>query len=756
MSAGCFENVGLTSRWTKPLASVLLVAALLATGSAPAPAAGKTAPSTQEMAATLKDLGAKVNAANLPFVVNDRRAAHFAEELTFPRRIAERLHLRVMFARELLNAGQIDECLQAIDVADADAKENAPPVWQALQRDLPLLRALAYMRLGEEQNCHLGNTADSCLLPIRGQGVHKRREGSARAIQILDAYLLAFPDSLQARWLLNIAHMTLGTWPDAVTPAHVVPPGAFASDYALPRFDNVAREAGIDVYGISGGAITDDFDGDGRLDVVLSAIGFSDPLRFFWNRGDGTFEERADQVGLTGEVGGLNLIQADYDNDGHLDFLVLRGGWMWLEGRFPMSLLRNNGDGSFADVTRAAGLFRLKPTQTATWLDYDGDGWLDLYVGNESMPKDTDPKTIHPAELFHNERDGTFSEVAAASGVAVVGFVKGVASGDYDNDGRPDLFVSLQNADNLLFHNDGPPPTAGGAWRFSEVAAHAGVQKPNMSFGSFFFDYDNDGWQDLFVVGYSQTTSADVAADYLGLPTTADRLKLYRNRGDGTFEDVSARVGLDKVVPAMGHNFGDLDNDGWLDVYLGTGNPDLGLLIPNRMFRNDGGRAFQDVTVAGNFGHIQKGHAVAFADLDEDGDQDVVEQMGGAHLADRAYTTLYRNPGNENRWLVLELAGTTTNRRAIGARIKVTVEGKGGTRAIHRVVSSGGSFGANPLRQEIGLGDATRVASVEIAWPVSGKTQRVTGLQTNTFYRIREGDAAATPVPRKPFQVGGR
>jgi hypothetical protein len=219
---------------------------------------------------------------------------------------------------------------------------------------------------------------------------------------------------------------------------------------------------------------------------------------------------------------------------------------------------------------------------------------------------------------------------------------------------------------------------------------------------------------------------------------------------------VSARVGLDKVVPAMGHNFGDLDNDGWLDVYLGTGNPDLGLLIPNRMFRNDGGRSFQDVTVAGNFGHIQKGHAVAFADLDEDGDQDVLEEMGGAHLSDKAYTSLYRNPGNDKRWLVLELTGTATNRRAIGARIKLTVEGQGGTRAIHRVVNSGGSFGANPLRQEIGLGEATRVTAVEILWPVTGKTQRIEGLKPNTFYRIREGEAAATPVQRKPFRIGGR
>jgi hypothetical protein len=206
----------------------------------------------------------------------------------------------------------------------------------------------------------------------------------------------------------------------------------------------------------------------------------------------------------------------------------------------------------------------------------------------------------------------------------------------------------------------------------------------------------------------------------------------------------------------MGHNFGDLDNDGWLDVYLGTGNPDLGLLIPNRMFRNDGGRRFQDVTVAGNFGHIQKGHAVAFADLDEDGDQDVFEEMGGAHLSDKAYTSLYRTRATRTAGWCSSSRGRppTAARSARASRSRV--EGKGGTRAIHRVVNSGGSFGANPLRQEIGLGDATRVASVEITWPVTGKTQRIEGLKTNAFYRIREGDAAATPVARKPFRIGGR
>jgi hypothetical protein len=160
------------------------------------------------------------------------------------------------------------------------------------------------------------------------------------------------------------------------------------------------------------------------------------------------------------------------------------------------------------------------------------------------------------------------------------------------------------------------------------------------------------------------------------------------------------------------------------------------------MFRNSQGRTFQDVTTAGGFGHLQKGHAVVFGDPDEDGDQDVFEVMGGAFQADKAYSAFYENPGNDNRWLVLALEGVRANRSAVGARIKVTVSTPGGPRVLHRTVGSGGSFGASPLRQEIGLGDATGIDSVEIAWPGSGRTQRLDGLQLDRRYRVREGSSA--------------
>jgi hypothetical protein len=741
------------------LASVVAAGRTLVGGASP-DEARRSDPSTEEMAALLRERAAKVDPTKVTYVVNERRAAMLGESLIWPRPNAERLPMRFAHASELLNSGRTAEALRAIDEFERDAMANAPALWPEFRVHVLTLRAMTYLRLAEEQNCHEGHNRDSCLLPIRGEGVHRRPEGATKAIEALEQILTLDPGNLRARWLLNVAHMTLGRYPEGVAPRFLIPPAAFASHYPLPRFDNVAREAGLDIYGLSGGAVLDDFDDDGRLDLVVSAIGFEDQMRFFHNRGDGAFEDRTVEAGLTGEVGGLNLLQADYDNDGFTDVLVLRGGWLGTEGRFPLSLLRNRGNGTFVDVTKAAGLLsHLAPTQTAAFLDYDGDGNLDLFVGNETTPG-SPPSEAFPCELYHNDGDGTFTEVAREAGVDVVGFVKGVVSADYDNDGRPDLYVSVKGGPNLLLRNEGPATRAGPAhgWRFADVAKTAGVSEPTQSFSVLFFDYDNDGWSDLFVTGYTgfsgPSLAADTAADYLGLPTTGARGRLYHNEGDGTFEDVTRAAGLYRIVPTMGLNFGDLDSDGWLDLYLGTGDPDLSSLIPNRMFRNAEGRFFQDVTTAGNFGHLQKGHAVAFGDVDNDGDEDVFEQMGGAYAGDKAWSVLYANPGPVRRWIGLELEGVRSTRSAIGARIELTVETRSGERSIHRTVGSGGSFGASPLRQHVGLGDARRITSVEVLWPATGRTQKLSGLRMDRWHRIREGLDTAVPLERPAFRIG--
>jgi hypothetical protein len=705
----------------------------------------RVAPGTAKMAERLEQITRANHPMNNPFR-NEERAAFLRGQVGLVTNQVKEYYLREALGRELLNAGEPQESLVEFNRALQLARQ-APGLPSRALSDLELLVALAHLRRGELDNCVAFHGPESCLLPIRPAAVHKNQEGSRAAVAQLTDILSRRSDSLNAPWLLNIAYMTLGEYPDKVPRRWLIPPSVFASDCSFPPFPNIAGDVGLALDGLAGGTVTDDFDNDGDLDLMVSEWGLRDQMRFYINNADGTFSERTEAAGLTGLVGGLNMVQADYNNDGFVDVLVLRGAWMASGGRYPNSLLRNNGNGTFEDVTEQAGLLSFRPTQTATWFDFDNDGQIDVFIGNESTGTN-----IHPCELYRNNGNGTFRECAAGAGVAVIGFVKAVTSGDYDNDGRPDLYLSVRGETNILFHNEGPA-AASNAWRFRNVTQTARVGEPIFSFPAWFFDYDNDGWLDLFVSGYSIRDVSDFTADYLGIAHGAERARLFRNNRNGVFVDVSKSAGLDKLLHAMGSNFGDLDNDGFLDFYLGTGDPDLATIIPNRMFHNAAGRKFQDVTTAGGFGHLQKGHGVSFADLDNDGDQDIYESIGGAYSGDTFRNALFENPGTSNHWIGLKLEGVRSNRSAIGARIKLTVQTSAGERQIYKTVNSGGSFGANPLAQHIGLGGATN-AAVEIFWPASGKTQVFPNLAAGQWYHLREDASKPQPLQVKRFKLG--
>ena len=677
---------------------------------------------------------------------NARRVAVY-DTLAPPDDPHELIHHYATHAQELLFAGHNEAALAKFNaardgIAAGDWDEDAE-----FLADLADLLALTYLRLGEQENCLANHTAESCIFPIAEGGWHRLERGSRGAIDEYTRILTADPGNRTAQWLLNVAYMTLGEHEAQVPEQWRVPAAAFAAEYDIGRFPDVAAAAGVDQMGLAGGSILEDMDLDGDLDILVSSWGLADQLHYFRNNGDGTFTDRTAEAGLAGVAGGLNLRRADYNNDGYMDVLILRGAWRREDGRLPNSLLRNNGDGTFDDVTIESGLLSYHPTQTAAWGDYNNDGWLDLFIGNESFPGK------HFGELFHNNGDGTFTETARPYRLAVFGYVKGVAWGDYDNDGLLDLYVSVLNSPNQLFHNDGEQEN--GRWKFSDVAKEAGVQLPVASFPTWFWDFDNDGWLDIFVSGY-HATAGDVALEYLGQETGAEYPHLYRNNGDGTFSDVTAETGLHRVMYTMGSNFGDLDNDGWLDFYVGTGEPDLRAVIPNRMFRNAGGKFFQEVTASGGFGQLQKGHSVSFGDIDHDGDQDLYTVLGGAFSGDTYRNALYLNPGHGNHWVTLQLEGVTSNRSAIGTRLRLVVQTAHGNRTIYATVGLNSSFGNNSLQEEIGLGDGSLIRELEIIWPASGHVQRFENLAVDRVYHIREDDTEPQLVAVTPYSLAGQ
>jgi hypothetical protein len=660
----------------------------------------------------------------------------------------ENFAVRVRLAAQLLQAGFSKEALHELDqlgpLLAALPASRVPPEQKALEAArLDAAIGLAALRMGEQENCLLNHRATSCIFPIDRSATHTLQAGARRAIDAFTRRLKAEPQNLATRWLLNIAFMTVGEYPEKVPKQWLIPPDVFRSEYDIKPFPDIAMHTGVDTIGLAGGSIIEDFDGDGLQDIVASSWGLRDQLRFFKNDGQGRFVDRTGEAGLIGQLGGININHADYNNDGRPDIYVIRGGWLREAGLHPDSLLRNNGDGTFEDVTEAAGLFSLHPTHSAAWGDYDNDGWLDLFVGHEDWGLNA-----HPVQLFHNNRDGTFTDRAAAFGFGVLGVVKGTAWGDYDNDGWIDLYVSRFGKPNVLYRNER-------GVRFADVTQAAGVAEPMNSFPTWFFDFDNDGWLDLFVGGFDEAGADAVAALYLGAKRPGGTPRLYRNRRNGTFEDVTIAAKLDRVLLAMGANYGDLDNDGFLDIYLGTGAPDLNTLAPNRMFRNDGGRVFQDVTTSGGFGHLQKGHGISFGDLDNDGDQDLYEVIGGWFTGDTYQNVLFGNPGHGNRWITLALEGVRSNRMAIGARVKIQVATPSGTRFIHQVVSSGGSFGDSSLQLETGLGDATAIEAIEVTWPATSETQTFRNVPLDQFVAIREGDPTVTPLVRPKISLGG-
>lgn len=584
---------------------------------------------------------------------------------------------------------------------------------------------VAWMRRGELENCVHNHNAETCIFPLSKAAQHRHPAGSEKAIEYFKKHLARKADNLEVRWLLNLAYMTLGKYPQAVPPQHLIPPSAFAPNDKIGKFIDVAASLGIDPIGGAGGAIMDDFDNDGFVDIVISTVSACDSLRLFHNDGNGKFTDWTERANLSDQLGGINCTQTDYNNDGWLDIFVMRGGW-----EFPMrnSLLRNNRDGTFTDVTQAAGLASAEHrTHTAAWADFDNDGRLDVFIGHEETP----------SQLFRNRGDGTFEDVARKAGIDRTAFTKGAAWGDYDNDGYADLYVSNYGEENFFYRNkrDGT---------FTEMARELRIEKPVMSFPTWFFDYDNDGWLDLFVASFVPSVT-EVARGFLGMTPQAETMKLYRNTGQSGFQDVTSETGLNRVVPTMGANFGDLDNDGFLDFYLGTGAPSYAALMPNFMFRNREGKNFIDVTAATGTGHLQKGHGVAFGDINNDGYEDIYVNIGGFVPGDSYNKALFANPGqtgqpgHNNNWISIKLEGVKTNRQGMGAKIKLTLIDPAGQRSLrYREVSAGGSFGASSLIQEIGIGRAKQIDTLEIWWPASNTRQTFKTVGANQFIEIKE------------------
>jgi hypothetical protein len=649
--------------------------------------------------------------------------------------------------------GKFAEAADRFETALAESSDiGVPP---GLRVNFEAMLGVIHLRRGETENCLECRGPSSCIFPIAAEAVHQFPSGSREAIRHFQKYLDQRPDDLGVRWLLNIAYMTLGEYPGKVPPNQLIRLEPFRSRLDVGRFENVAHRVGLSARGpnMAGGSVFDDFSGDGLPDILSSSFDADLGASLFVNRGDGFFDDRSLSSGLVEQPLAVNTIQTDFDSDGQLDVLLLRGGW---EKPARLSLLRNKGGAVFEDVTLASGLFEPIASHSGAWGDYDNDGFVDLYVCGEFAVSDSDglygtaaalsiSDPRNRCRLYRNRGDGTFVNVAETAGVCNDRFAKGATWGDYDGDGFVDLYVSNFGGGNRLYHNRGDGT-------FEDLAPKLGLTEPEKSFSCWFWDFDNDGLLDLFVNDYSGDLQNAVASS-LGLPhASKSRPRLYTNLGTAGFRDVAPDVGLNRVALSMGSAFGDIDNDGFLDLYLGTGLPGFSALVPNLMFKNVDGKRFVDITASSGTGHLQKGHGVSFADWDCDGDLDLFIETGGAVPGDMAYNGLFQNPGHGRHCLKVKLVCTKTNRAALGARIRVDlVHPDGTTQSIHRQIGGGSSYGGNSLVESIGLSDAQTVATISVTWPASGTRQTFRNVVADQTIEVTEGNDLPKVVNTAPL-----
>ena len=499
------------------------------------------------------------------------------------------------------------------------------------------------------------------------------------------------------------------TAPPPVQSLKTLPPPPGSPHF--PCFGNRQAASGIDLSpgsGAAGDIAAVDFNGDRFPDVVQVSSGENGMLRLFQNQTGGVFRDVSAAFAIASHPGGIQVLANDFDNDGDLDLFVLRGN------RLPNSLLENVDGKTFRDVTESAGLLDFFDSKSAAWIDYDQDGWLDLCVINDNADRN-DPRI----QLFRNSGDGTFEDLAWDTQMTLAKPADGCGWLDRDRDGYPDLFILSEASAPVVFRS--VPAETPADWRFEEITGGTGLEAFPSGGVLLVWNWNNDAFPDL---------------------AGGNPLRVFQGSEGGRFEDVTTDLEIPEVKNVLTLASADLDGDGAGELMAGTGRGGA-----NHVFWNRDGDRFREVTAASGLGFTPGAAKFLPADLDLDGDSDLLAMVpptsGG----------VFENPGHyDHRWLRLSLEGKTANRFAISARVSLVVRDLDWIlRTIELEMTAPG-----PL--EIGLGNAAKIESLKIAWPVRGwPASEYRDLPLDRWIRIREGEPAFETIdipPPKPAEKG--
>ncbi len=542
------------------------------------------------------------------------------------------------------------------------------------------------------------------------------------------------PEDVRYRWMLRTLTI-LGQHP-----INSIPLDCALATPAFPsspvHFVDVAKEAGVDLDAMGRGAAWGDYDNDGRDDLlVCSERGH---FTLYHNLGNGKFTDVAENVGLIDPVGlgcyGANFV--DYDNDGFQDILLSGNGW---GGDNRLFLFHNDHGRRFTDVTERAGLGGRMNAFGSSWADYDKDGFLDVAVA-EGLVHAGGGRIL----LYHNNRNGRFSEVGLKAGLTRRARWMNVTWGDFYGDGRQDLFAVSFDSQCALYHNLGDG-------KFEDVTERAGIKCPSANYTASVLDYDNDGKPDIFVSTYPGGEENLMVAHYIsGAPVPPEKRQLlFHNNGNGTFTRATEEAGILGWHGAMAAGVGDVDNHGYPDIILGTGNPQLDWAEPKPLYYNDGHGHFVDIGIPAGLLDFGMLHGTIFSDYDDTGRLSIFENRGGFYLASRLRSRLYKSLGTPYHSLEVRLIGTESNRDAIGSTLMVA----SGDKRVYQHVDGGSGFGCmNSRTIHFGLADHVAIDSLNIDWP-NGRHQVWQNVPIDSRIEVVEGKAGFRVLRRFQLQM---
>jgi len=606
--------------------------------------------------------------------------------------------------------------------------------------------AMSYMRLGEGENClstlkaagagrpgeaHVhDNTAMICALPFTA--FHSKPEYSREAARLFEKLLDGYDRSNYLyRWLLNLSYMTINEFPAGVPERYRIQSNFIdtfygpkkkevEARYSYLNFEEGARQMGIASLNTGRGVAVEDFTHDGALDIVTCST--FEGMHFFRNQQGKKFADQTRGSGLEAVKQCFAVVPVDYDNDGWMDLFVSRPFSHY-------SLLKNNGDGTFRDVTVEVGLWdpkdndKIAATWIPAWADVNNDGKLDLFLAEWAfrmpMVSGIMAKPRIDSALFINE-NGHFVNRTKEYGLEK--FVRdyyyvGAAFGDYDGDGFPDLLLtSPLRKSTVLLHNVEGKGFVDSGLITSDVSG----------FTAAFLDVNHDGRLDIFLGGFgdAKSNTEQVVFGHKTNEFLSGHSTLLIQTKDGKFEDHSQV--FDMPVSTMGASWGDLTNSGCYDFYFGTGDPEPWFILPHLMYKGKSkgtGCAveFENISMIQGFGNLQKGHGIVFSDFNNDGRQDVFSSLGGMWPGDAWASQLFINHSDlSNTWTKIRLRGRKTNYFGIGAMIHVQAVNAAGEEIVrYYYMDNKTGFGGGPLLAHIGLANATKITRVEVTWPAS-------------------------------------